>query len=129
MISKASGDFDPTVRRLVDQLNAFPGVVTFSSCGGHREPLTPSQRPLGEFEVNFNVYPLLGGWRSLELIASALVESEDRNSLKLTLWSVGGGTSVNFELEGRRHADPDALATVLSQMRELFDDEVVDESD
>lgn len=87
------------------------------------------QGPLGEFEVHFNVYPLLGGWRSLELIASALVESEDRNSLKLTLWSVGGGTSVNFELEGRENADPGALATILNQMRQLFDDEIVDECD
>ena len=48
-----------------------------SFSGMEREPLTPSQRPLGKFEVNFNVDPLLGGWRSLELIASALVESED----------------------------------------------------
>jgi len=85
MTDNSAGEIDSSIRRLVEELNAFPGVVTFSSCGGHREPLTPSQRPLGEFEVNFNVYPLLGGWRSLELIASALVESEDRNSLKLTL--------------------------------------------
>lgn len=68
-------------------------------------------------------------WRSLELIASALVESEDRNFLTLTLWSVGGGTSVNFKLEEREHADPDAIATILSQMRELFDDDIVDEVD
>jgi len=47
----------------------------------------------------------------------------------LTLRSTGGGTSVNFELEGRENADPDALATILNQMRELFDDEIVDESD
>ena len=117
-------DIDKNIQRLVTELNAFPGVVTFSSCGGHPAPSIHSQRPEGEFEVSFNVYPLRGGWRSLELITSAVSECAEHDKLTLTVWFMGGGTSVCFELVGRYYAAPDLLAESLSTAREMFDDDL-----
>ncbi len=120
-------DLDPNIWRLVRELNAFPGITSFSSCGGHSRPESPSQCPAGTFEVNFNAYPLRGGWRSLELIASAVSESGERDKLTITVWSMGGGTSVCFELAGRDQADPDGLAEELARIRTTFDDDSLDE--
>jgi hypothetical protein len=63
---------DERVESLVLELNEFPGVTVFSSCGGHQVPIRVSQCPRDQFEVNFNIYPLHGGWRSLELITSVV---------------------------------------------------------
>ena len=82
-------DIDRNIQRLVTELNAFPGVATFSSCGGHPDPSTQSQRSAGEFEVSFNIYPLHGGWRSLELIASVVSECVEHGKLTITVWSMG----------------------------------------
>ncbi len=117
-------DIDRNIQRLVTELNAFPGVAIFSSCGGHPDPSTQSQRSAGEFEVSFNIYPLHGGWRSLELIASVVSECVEHGKLTITVWSMGGGGSVCFELVGREKADPDLLAKSLSIAREAFDDDL-----
>ncbi len=115
-------DLDHNMVSLVAELNAFPGITTFSSCGGHLHPTSLSECPEGHFEVNFNVDPLRGGWRSLELIVSVVSESTDHGKLSVTLWSMGCGGSVCFELSGRDHADPDYLAELLSQSRLMYDD-------
>ena len=116
-------DIDQNIRQLVTELNEFLGIVTFGSCGGHQEGTLISQRPVGEFEVNFYVYPLHGGWRSLELIASVVSESIEHGKLTLTIWSMGGGTSVCFELAGCDNADPDLLARNLLVARAEYDDD------
>ncbi len=117
-------DIDGNIQQLVSELNSFPGVATFSSCGGHPNPSTQSQRSAGEFEVGFNIYPLHGGWRSLELIASVVSECVEHDKLTITVWSMGGGSSVCFELVGCENADPDLLAKSLSTAREMFDDDL-----
>lgn len=119
-------DLDHNIVSLVVELNSFPGITTFSSCGGHLHPTLLSQCQEGHFEVNFNVDPLRGGWRSLELIASAVSESADHGKLSITLWSMGGGGSVCFELSGCDHAEPDRLAELLSQSRLTYDDDPSD---
>jgi hypothetical protein len=119
-------DLDHNIVSLVVELNSFPGISTFSSCGGHLHPTALSQCPEGVFQINFNVYPLHGGWRSLELIASAVSESADHGKLSITLWSMGGGGSVCFELSGCDHADPDRLAEFLTQLRLTYDDNLSD---
>lgn len=119
-------DLDRNIVSLVAELNSFPGITTFSSCGGHLHPTTHSQCPDGVLEINFNVDPLRGGWRSLELIASAVSESADHGKLSITLWSMGGGGSVCFELRGCDHADPDRFAVLLSQSRLMYDDDPSD---
>lgn len=119
-------DLDHNIVSLVTALNSFPGNTTFSSCGGHLQPTALSQCPDGVFEVNFNADPLRGGWRSLELIASAVSESADHGKLSIPLWSMGCGGSVCFELSGCDHADPDRLAELLSQSRLTYDDDPSD---
>lgn len=120
-------DLDSNVVSLVTELNRFPGIVTFSSCGGHPIISNQSQRPAGEFEVNFDVFPLLGGWRSLELIVSAVAESADLPKLSIVVWSLGGGTAACFELSGRDGADPGLLAGTLPSFRAMFDDDVLEQ--
>lgn len=119
-------DLEHNIVSLVAELNTFPGITTFSSCGGHLHPTALSHCHEGDFEVNFNVDPLRGGWRSLELIASAVSESVDHGKLSITLWSMGGGGSVCFELTGCDHADPDSLAELLSLSRLAYDDDPSD---
>ena len=80
---------DGNIRALVDSLNAFPGIVTFSSCGGHAERSNPSQLPNGEFCVNFDVDISRGGWRSLELITYAMQCKADGEHLSITAWNNG----------------------------------------
>ena len=121
-----TSELDQNIVRLVTELNTFPGIITFSSCGGHAPPTTPSQCRAGTFEVNFNAYPLRGGWRSLELIASVVSESVEHDKLTITVWSMGGGTSICFELSGRGQADPELLAQNLASIRPMFDDDLTD---
>lgn len=120
----ANANSDSHMDRLLSELNAFPGILTFSSRGVHLSSSGGPQPPAGAFEVNFDVYPLLGGWRSLELIASAVAESTDREKLAITVWSMGGGGSACFELAGSENADPDLLAKSLSEFRSMFDDDL-----
>jgi len=40
-------EIDAKIRRLVDALNAFGGIATLGSCGGHPEPLKEGQWPEG----------------------------------------------------------------------------------
>jgi hypothetical protein len=61
---------DPPVQRLVDVLNSFPGIETFTSCGGHQgAPEGGSQAEEGCWYVDFHVERSDEGWISLEFFA------------------------------------------------------------
>ena len=109
---------DSNMVSLVRALNAFPGVTTIGSCGGHENP-SEIQRPLGEWFVTFRVAHTKGGWKSLEYIAGAVLLDPWRTSLKVHTSQPGyaTGRALFFGLEGWDYADPDRIATYLSRVR------------
>ncbi len=113
---------DQRVKRIVKSLNTFPGIYTFSSCGGHAKQTCTSQVPKNEFNVNFSVDPARGGWRSLELIVYALGESPECQNLKVEAWPNGTPGCLSFELRGIQNADPDELANLFDSLRGRYDD-------
>jgi hypothetical protein len=123
---------DARVKSLVRILNAFPGVLTLSSCGGHAEKTNFSQADADSFYVNMEMDPLRGGWRSLQLITFAIAETHentefDEEQVDLSVWTNGGTEGLCFEVKGSDGADPDSLALELERALELYnvtDDEV-----
>lgn len=65
---KKNEKYDRNMLNLIDALNAFPGIETFGSCGGHKNP-TPAQWAEGTFYVKFNVAWNEDGRFSLEFLA------------------------------------------------------------
>jgi hypothetical protein len=62
-------DIDPPVRSLVRVLNRFPGVHTYTSCGGHAEITNSCQEPEGRWYVDSHIDRTDEGWASLEFFA------------------------------------------------------------
>ena len=60
--------YDRNMVDLIEALNAFPGIETFGSCGGHKNP-TPAQWEKGTFYVKFDVAWNEDGRFSLEFLA------------------------------------------------------------
>jgi len=44
-------EIDVKIKRLVDALNAFDGIATLGSCGGHPEPVKGGQWPEGQLNT------------------------------------------------------------------------------
>lgn len=119
MYSNAVYQLDPNIVTLVQALNAFPGIATIGSCGGHENP-TEVQRPLGEWFVTFRVAHTGGGWRSLEYIAGSITLDPWRTMLTVHTSQPGQATgrAMFFSLQGRDFADPDRVARYLVRVRE-----------
>jgi hypothetical protein len=122
-------DIDKNIVDLVDSLNAFPGIFTFSSCGGHEHSTVTS--PLGQFYVNFEVDPLRG-----RMAVAATDFSRCRNAtgeLTITVWQSGDEPeTISFRLNGSEGADPDELAGALENALDWFNSNppfVLDETD
>jgi hypothetical protein len=110
-------DIDSNIVDLVDALNAFPGIFTFSSCGGDDNPNTVSQSPPGEFYVDFEVDPLRGGWRSLQLISHAARSGS--GDVHIKVWQCGDEPeTMSFKLSGG--ADPAELAVALEDVLDWY---------
>jgi hypothetical protein len=62
-------EIDPPVRNLIRVLNRFPGIATYTSCGGHAEQENDCQPQEGMWYVDFNVDRGDEGWISLEFFA------------------------------------------------------------
>ena len=79
------------VRRLVRALNAFEGVTTIGSCGGHENP-DEWQEPVGSWFVTFAIAHRGGGWQSLERInlVRSFMECVD-----IRVYTHGGGARIN----------------------------------
>ena len=112
-------DLDPNIRNLVRSINAYQGVVTIGSCGGHDNP-QGVQRPAGEWFVTFKIAHTRGGWRSLELISGAVTLDPWRTSLKVCTARPGSATgrAMFFSFEGWNRADPERAAAWLNRIRE-----------
>jgi hypothetical protein len=122
---KPDAEIDPKIRLLVDALNAFYGVATIGSCGGHAEPLKGGQWPDGSWYVTFEVRRNTHGWRALEFLAWLVnhdyIHAEPHVRLypdSLPPYLNKPGSMLKFALEGWQDANPDALATFMNRLRE-----------
>ncbi len=122
---------DQNIVGLVNALNAFDGIYTVSSCGGHQNN-TPYQLPLGKWEVMFMLEaarvnsPSVQAWLTLELLAFGFSKCFDAGDgkVQITVFSPdpflnGPGDSITFTLEGN-DVDPDALADWLVDFKRHF---------
>jgi hypothetical protein len=117
-------EIDTRIRKLVDALNAFDGVATLGSCGGHPAPLKGGQWPEGSWYVTFKVRQDTHGWRALEFLAWLInhcyVDAEPRVRLypdSAPPYLNTPGSMLKFALEGFEGASADALATFMDQQR------------
>jgi hypothetical protein len=112
-------ELDENIVLLVRALNAFPGIATIGSCGGHENP-SEIQRPAGEWFVTFRVTHTQGGWKSLEYIAGAITLDPWRTSLTVHTSQPGNATgrAMFFSLQGWENANPDRTANYLNRVRD-----------
>ncbi len=112
-------ELDANIAELVRALNAFSGIETIGSCGGHENP-TEIQRSLGEWFVTFKVLHTQGGWRSLEYIAGVPLLDPHRTSLTVHTSQPGHATgrALFFSLQGWDFADPIRTTNYLNRVRE-----------
>jgi hypothetical protein len=128
-------DFDPPVRGIVAELNRFPGLHTFGSCGGHGDRGRPLDDPniwyvhfyLEPNDVDSDVAnPSPGAWMDLELLAYAINYriGIDRNVRLLPYANPPHinepGRMLSWEVQGGRDGDdgiePDELVTLLREI-------------
>lgn len=130
-------DMDQNIVGLAKAINAFDGIYTIDSCGGH-ENNTPYQLPAGNWEVTFKLRPArrhspsLDAWLSLEFLAYAFCKcwSRDNGDVRIATFSGspylnGPGNSISFTLEGSG-ADPDEVAKWLLVNGEIYLDKGVE---
>ena len=91
-------EIDSKIRRLVDALNAFDGIATLGSCGGHPEPLKGGQWPEGSWYVT---------------LAGVMFYPD-----ALPPYLNTPGSMVKFALEGYQGTSADKLASFMNQQRE-----------
>jgi hypothetical protein len=115
---------DPSIQHLVDALNAFAGIHTIGSCGGHPEPLRGGQWPAGSWYVKFRVDKDAYGWRALEFLAWLINNAYQRAEHHVTLYPTAPPPYLNapgrvlaFALEGYDGEDPNQLAEWMDQLR------------
>jgi hypothetical protein len=108
----------------VEALNAFKGVTTVGSCGGHPDP-GRGQKPAGEWTVSFRLTPDEHGWRALEFLAWLVNNDARRSGSKVILEPFSPPPYLNtpgdclvFHLTGWGGEDPEEFAQMLSRSRE-----------
>ena len=118
-------EIDSNIVELVRTINLFPGVVTESSCGGHRDGES-FQKPEGEWEIFLTLEteqgrPTAEAWTSIEMLAFAFTKVLIGGGLRV----VSGDPFLNvfsnpmsFIVEG--HANPDEIAVELNSLRKEF---------
>lgn len=121
MIAKKN---DPSIRSLVAALNAFPGVATIGSCGGHENP-GPGQWAAGKWYVKLIFDQDDDGWLALEFLAWAINNDYRRADHHVILYPTSPPPWLNqpeemlsFSLEGHDGCSADSLAAFLDRVRE-----------
>jgi hypothetical protein len=118
-------EIDAKIRPLVNALNAFDGIATLGSCGGHPEPLKGGQWPEGSWYVTFTVRRDTHGWRALEFLAWLINHDYTRAEAGVMFYPDAlppylntPGSMLKFALEGYQGTSPDKLASFMNQQRE-----------
>jgi hypothetical protein len=117
-------DIDSNVRSLVEALNAFDGIETVGSCGGHPPPLKDGQWPEGTWYIKFRVEPDEHGWRALEFLAWLVNRDYRRAGHQVILYPDAPPPYLNepgqvlaFELEGSGGESAEALGQWVDRQR------------
>src|SRR3712207_5757710 len=117
---------DRNIVSLVQELNAFVGIETMGSCGGHRHP-TPAQWAAGSFYVKFRVAHTEEGWRALEFLTWLLNDDLSRSGHHVRLIPTAPppylnwpGKVLSFAVEGFRRTDPEVIAAAIADARTRF---------
>jgi hypothetical protein len=107
-------EIDPPVRNLVRVLNQFPGVKTYTSCGGHAEVENSCQMSEGTWYVDFNVDRSDEGWMSLEFFGWIAYDGMDKGVILEAYakppYLNRPGKMLFFRWAGMDPADPDCSA-------------------
>ena len=110
------GVIDFKIFKLTNVMNNYlPDLVIMGSCGGHvNSKERDGQLPSGEFGVSFWIKPTKRGFKSLELVTRAAMETDYRN-IKVMAWINGFEENgiLAFDLEGKNNADPNKMADIL----------------
>ncbi len=116
-------ELDKNIVKLVRALNAFEGITTMSSCGGHARPKNESQWPKGSWYIDFYVDRNDEGWFALEFLSWLVNNVMKRSNMQVYLYPTAPppylnspGEELRFVLEGNQ-ADPDKVALLMNQMR------------
>jgi hypothetical protein len=124
-VATPESEIDAKIRRLVDALNAFDGIATLGSCGGHPEPLKGGQWPEGSWYVTFTVRRDTHGWRALEFLAWLINHDYTRAEVGVMFYPDAlppylntPGSMLKFALEGYQGTSADKLASFMNQQRE-----------
>lgn len=112
---------DATIAHLVHTLNAFEGVTTIGSCGGHDQP-GPGQWPAGSWYVTFRIARDAHGWRALEFLAFCVETFGHGRGIILRPSSPPPylntpGRMLRFALECYDGMDPNELAAFIDTIR------------
>ena len=119
-------ELDQNIVSLVKALNAFDGIATVGSCGGHPNADVLYQNEEGTWHVSFDAGHTEDGWFALEFIAWIVRDwgrGGHHGSLEATSpppYLNEPGSCLSFVLEGWGHEDPDELAEFIDELREDF---------
>ena len=118
-----TNELDSNIVSLVEALNAFDGITTIGSCGGHPNP-KPGQWDEGTWYIKFEVAHSEEGWFALEFVAWFVMDYI-RAGHHIELypkapppWWNTPGRCLSFALEGEFGEDPNAVARWLNTARE-----------
>ncbi len=117
---------DLNIVPLVRVLNAFDGIDTVSSCGGHENP-GPAQYEAGSWYVKFRVEWNEAGRSALEFLSWSINNEALKAGRDVILYPYAQppdyarpGEGLSFVLEGHNEEDPIAFAAWLERMAGLI---------
>jgi hypothetical protein len=124
MVKTPYAEIDAPVRGLVRVLNRFPGISTYTSCGGHEEVSHDDQAPASCWYVDFLLARTDEGWISLEFFGWIAYEVAP-DGVALEVLSKPPfvnlpGKMVFFRWSGGPAASADAFADTLSAARRQY---------
>ena len=116
-------ELDTNLVEMVMALNAFEGIKTIGSCGGHDNP-GPGQWPKNTWYVKFEISRDDYGWFALEFLAWAINEAlVNEHSILFPEapppYLNEPGKVLSFVIEGR-DSNPDEIAMILNKWRKEF---------
>ncbi len=116
-------DIDPHIVSLCAALNAFPGIETIGSCGGHADP-KPGGWEEGTWYVKFRVRWDDAGRFALEFLAWLINNDYRRAGHHVTMYPTAPppylndpGNVLAFALEGYDGVDAERLARWIDEVR------------
>lgn len=126
-------EIDSNIVGLTKALNAFDGIYTISSCGGHKNN-KHYQLPAGSWEVTFKLRPArrhapsVKAWVTLEYLVYTFCKAyvPKKGVVRITAFSPcpevsfhDQGDNISFTLEGT-DADPDEVALYLCELKKEY---------